>query len=112
MGGVGKSTIFKQLKLLYTSGFNSEEKAQGRKFCVVQMVAVLLCAVNIAMADKSINVDPELEGCCSVLENLPHNFRIEDPEINKKLKDALRCLWNMIEVSIVGITYHYKQLWF
>ncbi len=54
IGGVGKSTIFKQIKLLHAKGFTDDDRGGARVVIVKQMVKTLLGAVTYSLGNKTL----------------------------------------------------------
>jgi hypothetical protein len=51
-GGVGKSTVFKQLKLLHTGGFTDDDRIEARGAIVKQIVTILIQVMQYGLQNS------------------------------------------------------------
>ena len=52
IGGVGKSTIFKQINLLYSTGFSAKVRAEGKIVIIKGMLHALREVVKFGLHEK------------------------------------------------------------
>ncbi|KAL9656181.1 hypothetical protein ABK040_007798 [Willaertia magna] len=109
-GGAGKSTIFKNIKLLYHNGFDTDELRGYKEVIlsnIVQMVQYVLKAMNTLFPNAQLE-NPENEEFANSIKRLDcedfiHILRVVDESFVQKLQS----LWR--EEKIIQQVYHFKH---
>ena len=105
VGGVGKSTIFKQIKTIHTAGFSVEEKLVAHVAIINQMVRVLITVVDQGVTSETIPVTPELQDLYDKLQGVPEISDVKDESKLKQIKAVIIPLWTNAEVRLCLVYY-------
>lgn len=109
LGGanVGKSTIFKQMRVLYMNGFEEKDRVWA-KGCIIENILETLVDLDASTDDHGVQVLEENEDLVDEIKPVLLNFKVRDQ--NKPCKkitvwDAVERLW-----SDPGIQAVYQEI--
>jgi hypothetical protein len=99
MGGVGKSTIFKQVKLLYSDGFDEKERTIAHRFIVVQMIRILRNVTTQGAKSGYFKATDALQELIYKLEVIPEDIQIHNPDFIQQVRVCVIPIWGHPEVK-------------
>ena len=67
VAGVGKSTFFKQLKLIYTDGFSDTERKETHLVVMQQMLRVMNRILRYGALEANLEITEEIETLSEIL---------------------------------------------
>lgn len=99
VGGVGKSTVFKQAKLLYTNGFDSSELDRAHQLIVMQMIRTLTNVLWNGSKVNFLNLDDDLKSYMHQLEIIPATTNTKDESFMKLCRSCIIPAWDRPDVK-------------
>jgi hypothetical protein len=92
IGGVGKSTVFKQCKILYSGGFSDADKMEGKQCIVQQMVEMLRITIR-AGATMNILDGDDADSISERIDLLPPSIDVKDSKALEECRQAIHGAW-------------------
>ncbi len=100
LGGVGKSTVFKQIRQLHSSTFSDKERAESHLAIVNQMVRAIRKLIVEGNRENLFELSSAIEHNYEKLEELGEITSIKNEETMGVIREILTALWSLDEVLI------------